>query len=62
MTFQCFEGGDATWTNAEGSGAALDVADDTTAATHQYYFGVSASPESVGVKTNFALKFQLTYS
>ena len=62
VTFQCFEGGNATWTNAEGSGAAMGVADDTTAATHMYYLGLSASPESVGVKTDFALKFQLTYS
>ena len=62
VTFQIAEGGNATWTNAEGSGAAMGVGDDTSAATHHYYFSVSASPESVGVKTAFAMKFQLTYS
>lgn len=62
VTFQIAEGGNATWTNAEGSGAAMGVGDDTSAATHHYYFAVSASPESVGVKTAFAVKFQLTYA
>jgi hypothetical protein len=62
VTFYAAEQGDANWTNAEGSGAALTIADDTASTSHDYYIAVSASPESVGEKTAFALRIELTYS
>jgi len=62
VTFYCGEASNATWTAADGSGAAMGLADDTTAATHIYYLFASASPDTVGVKEDFAMKLQLTYS
>jgi hypothetical protein len=62
VTFQAFELGDAAWTNAEGSAAAVTINDDTASTSHDYFFGVSASPESVGAKTAFKLRIELTYS
>lgn len=62
VTFQAAEQGDIVFTNAEGSAAAVTVNDDTAATSHDYYFLISASPESVGEKTAFALRMELTYS
>jgi hypothetical protein len=61
VTFQCAEQGDTAWSNAEGSGAAMTLDDNTTSTSHDYFLALSASPESVGDKTAFALKIQLTY-
>jgi hypothetical protein len=62
VTFQAAESGDAAWTNAEGSAAALTITDDTASTSHDYYILISASPESVGEKTAFKLRDELTYS
>lgn len=62
ITFQAAEQGDANWTNAEGSAAAVTITNDTTGTSHDYYLLVSASPESVGLKTAFKLRIELTYS
>lgn len=62
VTFVAAEQGDAAWTGAEGSAAAVTVTDDTTATSHDYYFLASVSPDSVGAKTAFKLRFELTYS
>lgn len=62
VTFYAFEQGDAAWTNAEGSAAAVTVNNDTTGTSHDYYFGISGSPESVGEKTAFKLRMELTYA
>lgn len=62
VTFQIAEQGDANWTNAEGSGAALSVADSGSNTSHDFYFLISASPESVGEKTAFTVRSELTYS
>ena len=59
---QAFEVGDTNFTEAEGSGSALALDDNTTAETHDYYIGVSCSPASVGEKTAFAFRIELTYS
>lgn len=61
VTFQALEQGDAAWTNAEGSAAALTINDDTAATSHDYYIAVSASPEAVGDLEAFRLQIQLTY-
>lgn len=62
VTFYAAEQGDANWTNAEGSAAALSLNDNTTATSHDFYVAVSASPESVGLKSAFKLRIELTYS
>ena len=62
VTFQAAEQGDTNWTNAEGSAAAVSITDDTTGTSHDYFILASASPESVGLKTAFKLRFELTYS
>lgn len=61
ITFYALEQGDAAWTNAEGSGSALTINDDTAATSHDYYIAVSASPDAVGDLEAFTLKIQLTY-
>jgi hypothetical protein len=56
------EVGDANFTEAEGSGAPCELADQTTPATsHDFFVVASASPTSVGLKTAFALRCELTY-
>ena len=62
VTFYAAEQGDATWTNAEGSAAAVTITDDLTGTSHDYYILISASPDSVGEKTAFVLRSELTYS
>lgn len=62
VTFYAFEQGDSAWTNAEGSASAVSVNDDTASTSHDYYFGISASPESVGEKTAFKIRMELTYA
>jgi hypothetical protein len=61
ITFYCAESGDANFTNAEGSGAALSIADSGSATSHDFYIMLTASPESVGEKTDFAVRSELTY-
>jgi len=62
VTFVAAEQGDANWTAAEGSAAGVTVADDVAATSHDYYFNISASPDSVGEKTAFKIRSELTYS
>ena len=62
VNFKAAEQGDAVFTDAEGSAAAVTIADDTAGTSHDYFLLVSASPTSVGVKTAFKLRIELTYS
>jgi hypothetical protein len=62
VDFRAAEQGDANWTEAEGSGSAVSVTDDTTATSHDYYFAISASPTTVGEKTAFKIRSELTYT
>jgi hypothetical protein len=62
VTFQIAEQGDTNFTNAEGSAAALAVGDSASATSHDFYFLISASPESVGEKTAFKIRSELTYT
>lgn len=54
--------GDANFTQAEGSGSALAIDDSGSSTSHDFYILVSASPESVGEKTDFAFRMALTYT
>lgn len=62
VTFYAAEQGDTNFTNAEGSGSALSLTDQSASTSHDFYIAVSASPESVGEKTAFKLRIELTYS
>lgn len=63
VTFQAAEIGDTSWTNAEGSANALAIDDSAAAAmSHDMFIATSASPESVGLKSSFKLRVELTYS
>lgn len=62
VTFVAAEQGDANWTAAEGSAAGVTITDDTAATSHDYYILASVSPDSVGLKSAFSLRIELTYS
>jgi hypothetical protein len=62
ITFYAANQGDAAWTLAEGSGSALAITDSGSATSHDFFFLISASPDSVGLKTAFKLRDELTYS
>lgn len=56
------EQGDAAWTNADGSGAALSIDNSSTPATsHDFYIAMSLKPTTVGVKDANKTKFKFTY-
>lgn len=56
------EQGDTNFTTIEGSGSALSIGDSASATSHDFYIVVSASPDSVGEKTAFTLRDELTYT
>lgn len=61
ITFKAAEQGDASWTDAEGSGAPVTLNDKTANTSHDYYVLVSGSPDSVGLKA-YGFRCELTYS
>lgn len=56
------EQGEANWTEAEGSGAPVNLADGSSNTTFDRYILVSCSPLTVGLKTAFAFRTELTYT
>lgn len=62
VTFVAAESGDTNFTAAEGSGSALSITDSGSATSHDFYIIISASPDSVGEKTAFTLRDELTYT
>jgi len=52
---------EANFTQAEGSGSPVSLADGGAATSHDRYIMVSASPLTVGLKTAFAFRTELTY-
>lgn len=53
MDVRAAEVGNANFTEAEGSGSALAIADSLTpATTHNFYIALSKSPTAVGLKTS----------
>lgn len=61
VTAKLAEQGDSSWADAEGSGAALSLADSASATSHNWYLLPSMSPDSVGTKTG-KIRFELTYT
>ena len=62
MNVYLAEQGDTSWKLAHGSGNALSLNDQTTAATtHDFYVAISASPTSVGVKSANKLRLEFVY-
>jgi hypothetical protein len=61
VNFYCAEIGDSSWTNAEGSASAMTLDDNTASTSHDFYLLISASPTSVGLKSDFKMRIELTY-
>lgn len=61
ITVKAAEQGDANFTDAEGSGSPVTLTDQSAGTTHNFYIIVSASPDTVGEKTAFAFRIELTY-
>ncbi len=55
------EVGDTNFVQAEGSGAALELEDQTADTDHDYYIVASMSPSTAGLKTG-KLRIELTFS
>lgn len=53
---------DSTNHGGDNSGERLPLTDQSAATEHTFFFAVSASPESVGAKTEFDFGIALTYS
>lgn len=62
VDFRIAEQGDTNFTEAEGSGSAMAVTDSASSTSHDFFFIVSASPTSVGEKTAFKIRDELTYT
>ena len=62
VTFVAAEQGDTNWTAAEGSANALTITDSGSSTSHDFFVAVSASPDTVGEKTAFKIRDELTYS
>lgn len=56
------EQGETAWTEAEGSGAPVNLADGASNTSHDRYVMISCSPLTVGLKTAFAFRTELTYT
>lgn len=61
VTAKGAEQADTTWTACGGSAAAVTLADQGAAVDHYFYVIMSASPTTVGEKTDFAWKIQIDY-
>jgi len=54
--------GDTTWTQIQGSGSVLNLADQTISnTTHEWFIALSSTPTSIGEKTNFAFYFETEF-
>jgi len=63
ITFKAFKLGDTTWSQPHGRANALDCGTSTTPATqHNFYIGMSLSPNSTGAATLFAMRFEVDVS
>ncbi len=60
VTVQAIEQANTTWVAANGSGAAVNLANQTAATSHDFYLALSLSPSSTGAKTG-KFKVALTY-
>lgn len=61
VTFQAGEGGvTTTWVAANGSGAALGIANQSASTSHDFFVFTSVNPTSTGAKTG-KIKIVLTY-
>lgn len=61
VTFYAAEQGNSTWVAAAGSAAAVALNAQSAATSHDFFIILSSSPTSVGLKTAFRLRCELTY-
>ncbi len=62
VTFKAAQQGNSTWVDAETVTTPLNLADQTASTSHDFFILASASPDSVGLKSAFSLRIELTYS
>lgn len=62
ITCKLAEQGEANFTSGGGTANAVNLADGTSATSHDRYLIPSCSPDTVGTKTAFGLYTELTYS
>jgi hypothetical protein len=60
VEFRAIEKGNTTWSEANGSGQALQLGNQAAATTHNFYIGVSISPLAIGDKVG-KIKISLVY-
>ena len=54
--------GDAFWTQIQGSGSVLSLDDQSTPSTeHNWYIGLTSTPDSIGEKTNYGYYFETEF-
>lgn len=54
--------GDQNWSTIQGSGNVLSLDNQSTSATqHDWHIGITATPDSIGEKTNFAFYFETEF-
>ena len=59
--FYAFEGGDTTWSSASGSATNLGLTNQGSLTDHYYYIGVAATPDTVGAKSGWKIRLDMTY-
>lgn len=62
VTFKACEQGTTPWIEAGGSGSPVTVIDSGSATSHDFFFLISVSPDSVGLKSAFTLRDELIYT
>jgi hypothetical protein len=60
VTVQAIEQSNTTWVAANGSGAAVNLANQSASTSHDFFIAISMSPTSTGAKTG-KIKISLTY-
>lgn len=61
LTVKAGEKSNTSWSSPGGSGAAMALADQASATSHDFYIFLSCTPTAVGVKTAARAQIQLTY-
>jgi len=61
LTPKCLTTGASAWVTPTGSAGYMPMADQGSEINHDYFVGLSATPTSVGEKTDFAWKISLDY-
>lgn len=61
LAFWAFEVDDADWSTASGNANALELTNQGSATDHDFFIGMSAGPETVGTKSGWTTRLEITY-